>query len=475
MKIAIRKNRLIAAWVIIAGVTVSAVAGSLYFSTYATLIIWIMGVFFSLLDIKKRFVLFSFHVGFFVFLYGGVLLSCLTGTGFDYLLGTQQAKEHTLFSLVLSLGIVDLVALYRYGENEDNSLERKEYTNVLLSGTTRQIVVLVMIISYICELVIEISVTRYRLLNSYLSLESDVKSNLPTIITLCASVFYIAFFTFLSTMPSKKAVLLSFAAIGLLEGIILISGERGEPLSVAFVLIFYVLYRNKLGISDIRIEKRHIVLLIVIIPFLLTFLQTLASTRVNRTYESSSYGAVFDFFETQGKSVTIISRCYDSKDEISEIGGNTYVLGEVRNYLKTNLLSRVLLGTKVGNRYEQAISGDKFSATTNYLFLSSYSFNRGVGGGTTYIAEVYHDGGYALLILANIFIGLLIYSIDSIDRKSNYLLCAISMNIMRYLVLIPRGYMLAWLTDTFAVQNLMLLVILTFINQVTTRQEYNAV
>lgn len=464
--IRIRRNRVVPFYLLLAGIVICAAARSVFLSVIVTVSIWICGVFFSLLDVKKRFVLFSFHIGFFVFLFGGVLLNLFTADKFAYLLGSEQAKVHTAFALSLSLGIVDITALLCYKSPSDvieDVHEDQRYENV--SALTKQVILCIMIISYVCELVIEIVVTRYRLANSYLSLEADVKAQLPAVITLCASVFYIAFFSYLATMPTKKATIFSFLAVGVLEGIILISGERGEPLSTMFALVFYVFLRNDMGINDIKIKKVHVFLALLFVPLMLSFLQSLASTRVNREYESSTHGAVYDFFETQGKSVTIISRCYDAREEISVIGGNTYVVGEIRNYLKTNLLSRLLFGNKVGSQLEQALSGDKFSATTNYLFLSSYSFNRNVGGGTTYIAEVYHDGGYVLLVIANFFLSLLIYNVDTIKRSNSILSCAIAMNIIRYLVLIPRGYMLAWFTDTFAVQNLMFMLLVVFINQ----------
>ena len=92
------------------------------------------------------------------------------------------------------------------------------------------------------------------------------------------------------------------------------------------------------------------------------------------------------------------------------------------------------------------------------------TYLNGVGSGSTYIAEVYYDGGYIFLVLFNCAIGLLIVLLDN-AREKTIVSCAIILNFIRYVPLLPRGMALDWLTNTFAIQNIIFFLGIIFLTK----------
>ena len=448
------------------GIIIGVLLDSPIILTIGTCVIWLMGFVYSIKDIRNRFTMFSFSVGFLVFLLGGYVLRLISTGTFNYFTNSIDTVRHTCLSLLISIGSITISGIIFHDRNrlsitEDDVIADTEQIRES-SKSVIQVIVVVLVFSFVCELMVEIATTSFLRATSYANSE-NIKLNLPEIITYPASWFYVSLFLYWSTFPDKKKTWISIGALVIIEFIILLSGERGEPISLMFAAVFYILLRNRAGYEDIVIKKKHIVLLIVLIPVAMMFLQVLSETRVNRIYDFRESNVFADFMESQGVSVKIIGNGYDIKKDIQDIGGNTYILGEIRNYFKTNVFTRLITGSSYAkNKIALAKSGDLYSYTYMYLW-SPVSYSNGIGSGSTYIAEVYHDGGYVLLVIVNILLAYLISVIDKYSFKSTILSMAIRINIFRYMVLLPRGYTLAWLTNTFAIQNVLLFLGLYFL------------
>ena len=401
-------------------------------------------------------------IGFFVFLLGGYSINFIKTGGFSYFPNSQETIAHTTRAVCISLGCIIAVSILfherkfkGYNTVEDNN----ENVAFVLPKNYSLFLTVLLIFSFVCQLIETVVETMYILSTSYIADTSVVLNRLPSIVQHGASLYYITLFLYLATNPAKKKTLIAIASGAFIAFFTIISGRRGEPISLILAIVYYIFIRNKKGLYDIVIKKKVIVILIVVLPFFIVFLQQLGATRVNREFTSESIEAIENFFEDQGGSVRIIANGYDGRERIAQIGGKTYLLGEFRSYLKNNIFAQVLFHTSSKSRLERALSGDQYSVTYNYLFLSSTSFANGVGGGTTYIAEAYHDGGYLMLLLISIYIAILLSILDTPKSYESPIWTGIYINIMRYIAVLPRGYSFAWLTNTFAIQNLVLFLV----------------
>ena len=207
------------------------------------------------------------------------------------------------------------------------------------------------------------------------------------------------------------------------------------------------------------------------LPFAAFALQIIKYTRVGNAADINFWDGFFEFFESQGVSINIISNEIKYRNEISQIGGHAFVIKQIVSYLQQNVLFRTLFGFKkiVGNTVEMAMSGSSLGSTMMYIILPS-SYLRGIGCGTCYLAELYQDASWIGLILGSVVIALLLNWIKKVDRVG-WIMSAMMMNCMRIVLVLPRGAFFKWLTEILSVPNLMLLLLLLFLGYVSERKE----
>lgn len=423
--------------------------------TICTILYWIIGIIYSCRRIKERFSLFAFNIGYFVFLISGYSYRLITNGDFSYFsnsyfTSTNDANIHACRSLFISLLFINCTYILIKRKEADDG----ELSPPVVPVSVQQLLLIMMITSFACKLAGGIEqIMIVRAVTYYES--GQYLSSLPAIIIHISSLFYISSFLYLATFPSKRMTIISMSLV-IINGIVcLICGERGEPISILFVIILYIGVRNRFGINDIIIKRKYVVVTIILLPIIMFGLQMMSYTRNNSSYEATLGQGIQDFFESQGGSVRIIANSYDLHDKIEDMGGHTFVVGEVRYYFKNNIIARLITGRNLSLRtIEDAFSGDNFLRTYGYAY-APVTYTRFVGAGSTYIAEVYHDGGYILLALISILYAFLLSKIDTIKVKT-FIMVAIYLNIFRYVPTLPRGMALDWLTNTFAVQNLLL-------------------
>ncbi len=428
------------------------------FYTCVALIYWAIGIIYSLRDIKHKFPLFSYNVGFFFFLLGGYLIDYLEKGDFSYFLessapASDEAVKHACFCLMLTAIIINAAYITFYKKNDEipGKVIANNSNKIIM---LRKILVFALVITYACELycsmadLILVRTVSYRDSMLYMS-------NTSIIIVSLSSLYHIILFIYWATLPSKRATLISIASMMITASINLISGDRGGFISTCLLVCYFMLFRIRMGFRDIVIKKSIVVIAIMLVPFLMYGLQAISYTRNNQTYEENLAEGVASFVESQGGSVKIIAGGYDLDEKINNLvnGKRSFVFGEIKRYMKTNIFTRLLTGkSKALRTIEDAQSGESFLQSYGYT-ISPISYLNQVGGGSTYIAEVYYDGGYVFLGIFNLFIVFLLIKMST-GGSSSLIKNTIMFNIFRFIPLLPRGIALRWFTDTFAIQNL---------------------
>ena len=134
--------------------------------TIATLICWGMGFVYSVRDIRNRFTMFSFHLGFFVFLLGGFVFHWIRYGDFGYFSNSSSTIEHTCRALLLSIATYNVFSrIFRNKTGkEDAFLKQKTKEKELVfteqqKKTISKVIIALLVVSFICELVIELRTT----------------------------------------------------------------------------------------------------------------------------------------------------------------------------------------------------------------------------------------------------------------------------------------------------------------------------
>ena len=434
------------------------------FSLIVAYLFWLIGMVFSIKKIRRRFTLFSFNIGFFVFLLGGFSINYLKLGDFSffsnqYFTSSLEANIHTCVCMALCMICVNCgyFALSAWNDNDEKKEQGEEENDgkntIVVPGYIKQILFIILCISYLCRIIQ--AVESFYLVKAVTYYESvSYLTTLPAVVIHIGSLYFVTLFMYLATFPSTGKTIFCVVTLLILELITLAAGSRGEPISIFLLIIFYIFLRNRAGINDIVITKKMAFIGLLFLPVLMYTLQALSYTRNSVEYTESFLDGVTGFIETQGVSAKIIANSYDLDDKIYQMTKRrTFILGEIRYYFKSNVFTRLLTGKSVTLRtIEDAFSGDNYLRSYGYAYAPA-TYIRNVGAGSTYVAEAFYDGGYLLLMLMNLLISYLLAKIDGASVH-NFITCAILMNVFRYMPTLARGMMLDWLTNTFAIQNL---------------------
>lgn len=438
----------------------------------------VVAVIYCIMDMSNRFVLLCFNVNYFLFLVSGLWLTLLEG-GYPpaYLGANVRAASHTAHVLAISLLIVNLVFILMdkppqaLMDKQAKKFTKEEKKQEPLPKLVEQIILAMLILCLVSKLVG--AVIQYQVTSASSYVDSYITGfEKPFLVWMPESIFYFVLCLWLCTNPKKKPLLLLLAWVLVIEVIILLSGDRAEPICTLLLLCYYIYRRSKNEEDFFQIKKWHVALALVMVPLLIIALQTVKHTRVHESVEVSA-DMLMEFVEDQGVSAGVISRAYVSRNTIKEIGGSSYTFGSLRNYLEQNMASRVLLGIEVvkQNTKAAAFSGDSLGSTIAYLWFPT-SYFEGTGCGSSYIAEFFHDGGIGYLCFGSMALGLLlIYFVRVLQKSHNVFSMAFVLLILKDIIIVSRTSTFYWLTNAFTVQNLLVLALLLLITHLARNKD----
>lgn len=434
---------------------------------YTAVIHTVITIGYGLRNLENRFRIVSFNAMYFLFLLSGLIATLLDGkTIISYLGVSEQAAQHTCYCLAISIIVVNLtyIALESFSrKNIKPYFSENSKTRPMQRGT-RQIILVLFIVVLVAKFAG--AVIQYRFLNENSYVDSYVIGyNKPFYITMPESVFYFCLCLWMATNPSKKQFYPLIVVVIVVEIIVLLSGDRAEPMATLFLLAYYVYNRSKAGNPVFRFTKMRVVVILALLPALILALQMVQYTRVHETVAEDT-NLFLEFFEDQGVSVNVISKGYVYEEDIRQIGGSSYTIGGFRSYLTQNLISRTLFGIEAipKNSVAAATSGNSFGSTLAYLWFR-ITYLEGHGCGSSYVAEMYHDGGIYFLCVGSALIAVLLLYLSRKGIPNGIYSYAFVLLMFKNLVLLPRVNSMAWFTATFSVQNLIVLVALLVANQ----------
>ena len=426
----------------------------------------------SLSEVNNRYILFCFNLTYFLFLISGLLVNSYSYSVMKaYLAVSDEALVHTCFCIAISIIIINIV--YFVLKSPVDCQENEQITNNYTGGKTlNQIIKILFYVSIVGKFVESFLI--YSLSSSMGYSESyTISVNLPFYFSAPSAAFYLLFCLWLSTKPSKREFIFPIIIVLIMESLILFSGDRSEPMSVILMLSYYVIVQRK-NDEFYNINKKQIILIAAAAIGFIYLLQYVSFSRDHNAMTITE-NFIIDFFNKQGISAAVIGKGYDLKDSIAEIGGHHFTIGAILNYLTQNVVARTLFGINriKLNSVEAATSGNSYGSTMAYIrFRSSYL--NGVGCGTSYIAELYHDGGMMLLILGSALAAILMYYVYVKiinNAHKTFITEALALLLFKNMITLPRNGCFTWLTSTFSVQNLLILFVIIVIQKALLKRE----
>lgn len=451
----------------------ASVANDLHLQLSLVFIVWIFNVLFACFKIKKRFIFFSFHMTFFLFLLGEIFAANLEGYKQDFSSVINNfsipIKSHIYFSLFLSL-----VGLLLGGKIFDSSKKTKLSFDWSSNGIVelRQLSRKMLLFLYVFKFILEIEKVFYVAATSYVDLYLSFNSNFPIIFVRLADIYSISFLLFLATMPSYKEAKLPILLYFILGLFPLIYGQRTNfGLIVLFVLIYLILRKSLSlnGDGNLWFNKRRLLVVVISIPFVLIGFLAISYIRQGESFHNTGIlHSLVSILGQQGGSVGIIGyeKVYGSQMPQTF----PFSLGFIVDFFKNSFLIRPLgLFDYYAPQTEGlAMHGLSFGSTLSYLVMPQYYLSGG-GLGSCYIAEAYHDYGYIGLFLVNLFYGF-IFNVFNRNLSSVWIVFS-SLLIVENILIIPRGNSLDFLRCFFSYT---LLFYIYFMYKYKQRKENNS-
>ena len=107
-----------------------------------------------------------------------------------------------------------------------------------------------------------------------------------------------------------------------------------------------------------------------------------------------------------------------------------------------------------GQTVERALEGYQYSHTISYLIMPDL-YERGVGYGSSFIAEWYQDLGMFGVIIGSFLVGVLMVIFTKMFSAKSVLTVTVALLMMRMTLFIPRASSIAFIIDTFSPVNIL--------------------
>jgi len=166
---------------------------------------------------------------------------------------------------------------------------------------------------------------------------------------------------------------------------------------------------------------------------------------------------ILEFFITQGSSNEIISHGYLVAEKLP-VQNTFYSFGSLYNYLTQNIIISNIFGIDrlAQNTVEMATRGNNFSASITY-FNYPISYLRGIGMGSSYVAELYYDFRYFGVVLGNSLLAIILLVLSKL-MTLRWWFFSLGLICLQVLLFIPRASYLDWVSQTFSILNLSVIV-----------------
>lgn len=440
----------------------------------AILMVFVNNIMYSVKKLYERVIFFSFNVTFFVFLIGRMVMHAFFGYsnmsyGFSLgIFGLAFYEEQFIF-VILTCIYISLVAIYigyLLIQKVDLSFLRSKKEldgSFLYSLRTFSLVFFYFCLIFRYYNVYEM--TQVASVEGYYESYATFTSSLPGILVLFSSMFDVAFFAYLATNPSKKRSIIPIL-LYLGEGLFAtFSGRRSLFMLNLLIVFVYFCIRNVRS-SETR-EKKWLgkfewTLGMAAVPSLIVFMNIIGRIRGNSSVDSPTgfLESIKSFFHSQGISANVIGYTRLYEDVLPK--GKLYTFGPLMEFIDNKII-RPLKGMPElwGQTQERALEGYLFTHTISFFIMPTLYLS-GVGYGSSFIAELFHDFSYFGVFLGSLVYGSLLFVLFYVLRYSNYILIIFALLMTRAILFAPRAAALSFIVSAFTMSKIVAVIIILF-------------
>lgn len=268
----------------------------------------------------------------------------------------------------------------------------------------------------------------------------------PAIIRGLSTLFPLAVFGYLATMPGKtKSILVLLLYISLGTPTFLLGNRTSIVLRIAFATVYFFIRDYTREQNESRwITKWIKIGFVIFVVFAIAFLGAYNYIRTGKRAADQTYLPIMaDFFYRQGTSFDTVCQGFFYEPIIRGMPETiSYSLGGVIDSVKHSTLSQMLFGTSsLGNvnSVNMVVNGNSLAHRLSYVVFGEKYYLEGHGRGSSFILETYYDGGFPLIGLYSFALGVFLSNINRIVQKKSWFINTIVITSMSYIYMIPRA------------------------------------
>ncbi|MBQ2311777.1 MAG: O-antigen polysaccharide polymerase Wzy family protein [Firmicutes bacterium] len=434
-----------------------------HFDTLLTvcLLIWAAAFIVYLANLGDNIAFFCFMISFFVFLLGRQVVYSLFERKevYTYLDVTNDQTYTLLITALVFLCIGSRIGSYKVRLAEGTSrwksfLDTPDYGRNY--STACKIMFYVCYVFSVASVILHVLyVRRVGYLASYTTQAGG--AGVPTFVSYFASFAPVALSLYLATFPSKKASMRALVLYEIYGVLTVFTGQRYPFIGISMFVLSYMFIRNRKEKGWIK--KRYYAYVIIAIPVLMILFTAYDSIRQGKAFDFKSTGeTVITFFDQQGGSINTIRRTIYNAEQLQDM--HLVSLSGTYSAVFENFISRALFGIETfsGNSVARAMAGHDLSARLSWIAYGN-GYLSGMGTGSSYIAELFHDFGAVGVAAGSLFYGFALSRISRLE-KGNKLLGGIALAMMYYLFLAPRGSFDAFIGGIFRIYSIFLFLVI---------------
>ncbi|WGG45413.1 O-antigen polysaccharide polymerase Wzy family protein [Rossellomorea sp. DA94] len=420
-------------------------------------------ILYCLEDFFRRVIFFTFNMSFFVFLISKMIVVHFFGYKDEGLgiFGLAFDDISTVKTILVSqyLSLIGLFIGYMIIQKIDLSFlkQKKEYDVTYI----RHFRFFSILFFYFCV------IFRFYYLwemkqnvqsQGYYEVFSTFTSSLPSVLVMFSQMFDVAFFAYLATNPTKKRSIFPIG-IFMLEG--LLGAMAGHRSSLMLNLVIVFIYFALRSIQDkpkmqkvIKSSKKKWLgakewfFVSLSLPAVLVYMTFIGMNRGNRFQETGGFfDSILNFFYTQGISANLIGYGQMFKEYLPMKG--FYTLGPVGEFIDNKII-RPIQGSPelTGQTYERATEGFLFAHTISYFIMPAL-YLKGVGYGSSFIAEFFVDLSFLGVFLGSVMYGAILFILFYVLKNGNMLVVTFALIMTRAIMFAPRGAAMSFIVSAF--------------------------
>lgn len=324
---------------------------------------------------------------------------------------------------------------------------------------TIHIILPLFIISAAAKLFVSVYKVLYAMTVAYSSYHADIQyelNSLPSLLLKIGSFYTILFCMCLATFIDWKYIRWIFLCDFCISGILILTGSRTEFAKSVVIMIIYLCYYHEIVGKNkavfIRKLTRNLMILIPVFMILATIYQYIrAGLEVHQ-----SIGQLLVEGIIGNESAQMIAHVEKLKETLPHTG--LYSLGDVRLWINNSFIGRIF-GVPLLHAHTamMATSGIALGQTVAYYVMPD-SYLLGAAFGSSFVAELYADGGYLGVLIGSVVYGFILRYVRGISMES-YTSRVIGLLICIALIYSPRAGFSSVFTEVFSFSNIFMSVV----------------